>query len=115
MSPPSSYPAKPSLQFRHLFDAALEEYSRKTGKDIATDPLAAKFLDRDCDSSDAVLKILEEQADAFNQFRNKDKDWKVELMRRLKPTVEILFSTSGVFGEDIGLVRLPRIILWGSS
>ena len=94
--------------FQDLIDAALGEYSRKTGKDIATDPLTARFLR--CDSSDAVLGALQEQAHAFDQFRNGD--WKIQLMRRLKPTVDILLglSTSGVFGEGIGLVRLTKWI-----
>jgi hypothetical protein len=95
-------------QFQDLFDAALWEYTQKTGKDITTDPLTARLLC--CDSSDAVLDILQEQAHAFNQYRNGD--WKVQLMRRLKPTVDILFglSTGGVFGECIGLVRLTKSI-----
>ena len=107
MSSPSSHPNASFLLFRDLFDAALKEYSQKTGKDIATDPLTARLLL--CDSSDAVLSILEEQAHAFNQFRNGDR--KVQLMRRLKPTVDILLgiSTNGVFGEGIGLVRLNDI------
>ena len=93
-------------QFQDLFDAALWEYNQKTGKDITTDPLTAKL--QCCDSSDAVLGILQEQAHAFSQYRNGD--WKVQLMRRLKPTVDILFglSTGGVFGEGIGLVRLTK-------
>jgi hypothetical protein len=92
--------------FQDLIDAALREYSRKTGKDIATDPLTARLLR--CDSSDEVLGALQEQAHAFDQFRNGD--WKIQLMRRLKPTVDILLglSTSGVFGEGIGLVRLTK-------
>ncbi|KAF8486223.1 hypothetical protein DFH94DRAFT_175659 [Russula ochroleuca] len=104
MSSSSSHPNVSFLQFRDLFDAALREYSQKTGKDIATDPLTSRLLP--CDSSDAVLSILEEQAHAFNQFRNGDR--KVQLMRRLKPTIDILLglSTSGVLGEGIGL-RFP--------
>jgi hypothetical protein len=95
-------------QFQGLFDAALWEYNQKTGKDITTDPLTARL--QYCDSSDAVLGILQEQAHAFNQYRNGD--WKVQIMRRLKPTVDILFglSTGGVFGEGIGLVRLTKSI-----
>jgi hypothetical protein len=93
-------------QFQDLFDAALWEYNQKTGKDIATDPLTARL--QSCDSSDAVLDILQEQAHAFSQYRNGD--WKVQLMRRLKPTVDTLFGLSigGVFGEGIGLVRLTK-------
>ena len=107
MSSPSSSRNLSFSRFQDLFNAALREYAQKTGKDIATDPLTAKLLP--CNSSDAVLTILQEQARAFNQFRNGD--WKVQLMRRLKPTVDILLglSTSGVFGEGIGLVRLIKL------
>ena len=102
MSSPSPNPNGSFSQFQDVFDAALREYRQKTGKDIATDPLTTKLLR--CDSSEAVLEILQEQARAFDQFRNGDR--KVQLMRRLKPTVDILLglSTSGVFGEGIGLV-----------
>jgi hypothetical protein len=95
-------------QFQDLFDAALREYRQKTGNDIATDPLTTRL--QCCNSSEAVLGILQEQAHAFDQFR--DGDWKVQLMRRLKPTVDILLglSTSGVFGEGIGLVKLIKSI-----
>ncbi len=104
MSSSTSHPIVSFSPFQDLVDTALRQYSQKTGKDIATDPLTARLLL--CDSSDAVLGILQEQAHAFNQYRNGD--WKIQLMRRLKPTVDILLglSTSGVFGESIGLVRL---------
>jgi hypothetical protein len=108
MSSSSSNPNLSSSRFQDLFNTALREYNQKTGKDLATEPLTARLLH--CDSSDAVLGILQEQTHAFNQFRNGD--WKVQLMRRLKPTVDILLglSTSGVFGdsEGIGLVRLIK-------
>lgn len=108
MSSSIPHPDVSLSQFQVLFDAALCEYNQKTGKDITTDPLTAKFLS--CNSSDAVLGILQEQAHAFIQYRNGD--WKVQLMRRLKPTVDILFglSTGGVFGEGIGLVRQIKSI-----
>jgi hypothetical protein len=113
MSFPTSHPIVSFSRFQDLVDAALRQYSQKTGKDIVTDPLTARLLP--CDSSDAVLGILQEQAHAFNQYRNGD--WKIQLMRRLKPTVDILLglSTSGVFGEGIGLVRLTISIYvsWG--
>jgi hypothetical protein len=105
MSSPSSNLNVSSFQFQDLLDAALREYKQKTGKDIATDPLTARFFD--CKSSDAVLGILEEQALAFDQFRKGD--GKVQLMRCLEPIVDILLglSTSSV-AEGISLVRLPR-------
>ena len=69
-----------------------------------TDPLTTRL--QNCGSSDGVLAILQEQAHAFNQFRNGD--WKIRLMRQLEPTIDVLLglSTSGVFGEGIGLVRM---------
>lgn len=105
MSSPSSNPIGSSLQFKDIFDAALREYRLKTGKDIATHPLTAKF--NDCDSSDAVLRILEEQAHAFDEFLEGDR--KDRLMRRLKPTFDILLglSTSDVVVDGISLVRSP--------
>jgi hypothetical protein len=102
------------LQFYDLFDAALKEYNRKTGIDIVTDPLTVTLLD--CDSSDEVLDILQEQAHAFNQHQNGD--GAVQLMRQLKPTVDVLLglSSSGVFGRGFGLVRLrSRYVLCGCS
>ncbi|KAH9995663.1 hypothetical protein BJV74DRAFT_987099 [Russula compacta] len=92
-------------QFNDLIEAALREYSQKTGKDIPTHPLTARILR--CDSSDAVLAVLQEHAHAFSQYRNGD--WKTQLMRRLKPTVEILIglSNSGVFGQVVGLKFPP--------
>jgi len=104
MSSSNSHSSVSTSQFQGLFDAALNEYSQKTGKDITTHPLTAKL--QNCDSSDTVLGVLQEQAQVFNQYRNGD--WRIQLMRRLKPTVDILLglSTSGAFGEGIGLVRL---------
>jgi hypothetical protein len=100
-------------RFQDLFEAALVQYSQKTGKDIATDPLTARLLP--CGSSDKVLDILQEQAHAFNQYRNGD--WKIQLMKRLRPMVDVLFglSTSGVFGEGIGQVRMTKLTYYSCS
>jgi hypothetical protein len=104
MSSSSPRPNVPFLQFQDVFDAALKEYRHKTGKDIATNLLAARFLE--CKSPAAVLDILEEQARAFDQFRKGDR----ELMKRLRPIVDILLglTTSDIIVEGTSLVRLPR-------
>lgn len=95
-------------QFQDIIDTALKDYAHRTGKGIPTDPITARLFT--CDSPDKVLEVLQEQAHAFNQYRNGD--WKVQLMRRLKPTVDILLglSTSGVFGQGIDLVRQMKLI-----
>jgi hypothetical protein len=103
----SNYHPNVSLsQFQGLFDAALNEYSRKTGKYITMHPLTVRL--QNCDSSDSVLGILQEQAQGVKQYR--EGGWGVRLMRRLKPIVDILvgLSASGVL-EGIGLVKLIKI------
>jgi hypothetical protein len=98
-TPPSS---TSSSQFQAIFNAALKEYSQKTGKDIVTDPITAKL--RCCSSPDAVLNVLLLEAQAFNDFRNGNRN--VQLMRKLKPTVNILLalSTGDILGNGIGSV-----------
>ena len=102
MASSSSHPNVSVPQFTAIFDAALQEYAQKTGTNLATHPLSTTL--EACLSPDAVLGVLREQAHVFDQYRNGD--WKVQLMRRLKPIVDILIglSTRGVFGEGISLV-----------
>ena len=106
MSPSSSNPNVPSVQFPQIFEVALQEYTKTTEKNIKTDPLFTKL--QDCRSSDAVLKVLEEQALAFEQYRRGDRT--AQLMRRLKPIVDILsrLSTNDNLKEGIASVRLTR-------
>jgi hypothetical protein len=115
MSSSSSKPILSSVQFPEIFEVALGEYTKKTEKDIKTDPLFAEL--QGCKSSDAVLKVLEEQALAFEQYRKGD--WKVQLMDQLEPIVEILYrlSTKDELKEGIVSVRgneIQLIILCGS-
>ena len=94
-----------SPHFLAIFDVALKEYSKTTGNNIIEDPLIDKL--KSCSSPEDVLGILQEQSQAFNDFRNGAA--KVQLMRKkLKPTVDILFSlsNSGVLVNGIGLVSI---------
>ncbi len=82
-----------SSQFQTIFDTALKEYSQKTGKDIVTDPIT----------------VLQEEAQAFNDFRNGSR--KMQLMRKLRPTVNILFVLSReVLGNGIAVSAQIRDI-----
>jgi hypothetical protein len=72
------------FQFQDIFNTALTEYAQRTGINIAANPITASLLP--CDSSDAVPAILKNKADAFDEYRNGD--WKVRLMKQLKPTVD---------------------------
>ena len=105
MSSSSSNSNATFSNFQNLFDAALSAYREKTGKDLTTDPLTVRLLR--CDSSDAVLDILQEKAHVFYQHGNGD--WNVSLSR-LKSIVDTLLglSTSGDFGEGIGPVGTTK-------
>jgi hypothetical protein len=87
-------------QSRVLFEAALKDYEKQTGIDLAKNPLAEQL--QNCDTVESITAILSEQAQAFNEFRGKDK-----VLKPLMKTVAVLYKLSSVanFGQDIGLVR----------
>ncbi|KAH8983538.1 ankyrin repeat-containing domain protein [Lactarius akahatsu] len=94
--------------FRPIFEKALEEYKKKTGKDLTTHPLAAEI--NGCDSPEAILVVLEGKANELNQSRRSDD----RLTKWLNPTVNILNALSAILGDTAGSVFPPaKIILSG--
>ncbi|KAN0103626.1 hypothetical protein V8E52_011808, partial [Russula decolorans] len=91
--------------FKAFFDAALKDYTKKTGKDLCDldHPLASK-LDS-CDSPDSILNVFQEQAREFGEFRKGD----TKLLKWLKPIVKILhpISTNKVLGDSVSSVFPP--------
>jgi hypothetical protein len=92
----------PSPELKSLFETALEEFEKRAGINL----LQHQIIDRleNCQSADSVIDILQEEAQAFRNFRGDDG----KLMTWLKRTVNVLhiLSTSSILGEGIGLVRL---------
>jgi hypothetical protein len=86
----------PALQ--DILDAALIEYTIKTGTDLATHPLAAEL--QSCKSADDLLLVLEERARSFRDFREGNK----RLMKILEPIVNVLYTLSLTVRDGIGLV-----------
>ena len=84
--------------FETLITAALEEYKRKTKKDIASHPLAAEL--KSCDSPSAILAILRAQVQTFDKSQSTDE----KLTKWLDPTVNVLYAFSAVVGDIAGLV-----------
>ncbi|KAH9164669.1 hypothetical protein EDB89DRAFT_1912009 [Lactarius sanguifluus] len=82
-----------------MFGTALTNYETQTGKDLSKHPFADKLIS--CDSADSVLHLFQEQAQAFDEFRNGDR----ELMKRLGQTVHPLhvLASSATLNEGIGL------------
>ena len=90
----------PSPELKSLFEAALNDFQNRTGSNLVQHQIIDKLVN--CQSADSVIDVLQEQAQAFRNFRGDDG----RVMTWLKRTVDVLhgLSTNGVFGEAIGLV-----------
>jgi hypothetical protein len=83
-----------------MLDAALTEYKKKTGSDLLAHWLAAEL--QTCESVDAVLDILRDQAKAFGKSGDQ------RLMKWIDPLVHVLHTFSGTLGGGVSLVLIPR-------
>jgi hypothetical protein len=90
----------PSPELKSLFETALNEFEKRAGSNLVQNPIINKLVH--CESADSVLDALQEQAQAFRNFRGDDG----KLMTWFKRTVNVLFSLSDsqALGEGIGLV-----------
>src|SRR6266567_270792 len=95
MSDPSSSTLEP------LFQAALQRYEQQTGEKLIDHPLAQKL--EQCNSVESITEVLQEQAQAFKEFRRVES----KVMKPLKGIVHILHtvSTNGTLRKAISLVR----------
>ena len=96
----SQVPSTSSANFSTIIAAALEEYKRKTKKDITSHPLAAEL--NSCQSTDAILVILRAQVQTFDESQSADE----KLTKWLDPTVNVLYAFSAILGDAVGLVIL---------
>jgi len=87
-----------SSKFQSIFDAALSDYAKQTGIDLATHPSAQTL--QNCDSAEAILDVLQDKANQFQAYR----DGNCKLMNCLKPVVQVLHTVSGILGEAATLV-----------
>ena len=89
-----------SSRLQDLFEAALNDYEKKTGIALDKHPLAKEL--QNCDSVESVTAVLSRQTEAFSEFREKDK-----ILKPLKNTLSVLhkLSASVEFGQNV-LVRL---------
>ena len=86
-------------------DAALKSYQKQTKKDILTHPLASQL--RSCNSTSAILSILQDQLREFDESCSSDE----KLMKWLTPTVNVLCAFSAAVSGGVGLVSFGRDIL----
>ncbi len=79
---------------RSLFETALREYEKQAGTNLLNDSLTIKL--QNCDSTDAISAVLQEQAQAFRRFRGDDG----KLNKLLKQTVHAVLNTSSALAES---------------
>ena len=100
-------PAVTSSNFETVFNAALDKYTKQTGKDLRNHPLAARI--DGCDGPDSILDIFQEQSQAFDEFRESD----TKLFKWLRPVVNVLhaLSTNAVLSDNTSLVSFATFFI----
>jgi hypothetical protein len=104
---PSTSTSGSQSNYVSIFNAALESYRRKTKKDLVSHPLLPSL--QSCESPEGVLAVLREQLEvtgaAFtgSQSQSCDADG---LTKWVTPTVNVLYSFSGIVGQGVGLVNI---------
>ena len=100
----------PSTSFQPLLDVAFADYAKQIGIDPATHPFADRL--QTCHSPDDVLKLLEDKAKEFKEYREGNR----KLIDCLKPVVDVIHAFSGVLGEAVSLVsRIGSFFLFTIS
>ena len=96
----------PSTSFQPILNPALVDYSKQVGIDLATHPLADNL--RSCSSPDDVLRLLEDKASEFKDFRDGNR----KLINWLSPVVHVVHTLSTALGTCTTLVsrniKYPR-------
>ena len=103
MSSPSQSPAS-SIRFKLILDDALTEYQKKTRKNLLEYWLASEL--KSCESIDAVLDILQDQAKAIEGTSAGDQ----KLMKRVGSSVNVLSLISDTVGGGLSLVSIRQLI-----
>ncbi|KAI9434643.1 hypothetical protein H4582DRAFT_2130979, partial [Lactarius indigo] len=91
-----------------IFEKALKEYKKRTGKELSTHPLAEEI--RGCGSIEAILAVLQGKAVELHQSQSSDE----RLTKWLTPTVNALNALSSTLGEGVGTVFPPTKIIFSA-
>jgi hypothetical protein len=96
----SSMASSSSSNFQSIFDASLQSYNDKTKNKLLDHPLATQL--QSCDSPNAVLSVLQDLIQQFDQRRTSDE----RLNNWLNPTVNVLYTFSATLSDGVCLVSL---------
>ncbi|KAF8262524.1 hypothetical protein EI94DRAFT_1704707 [Lactarius quietus] len=84
-----------SSQFKSILDVALSEYKKKTGNDLSdNDNWLTKEL-QGCNTVEAVMGIIQDQAEPFDMFRNGDKNLMKWIGSSVFPHAKLVFAAIG--------------------
>ncbi|KAH9073562.1 hypothetical protein EDB83DRAFT_82556 [Lactarius deliciosus] len=109
-TPPTPGSASSShSNFQSILLASLRAYEKQTKKDLLSHPLAARL--NSCDSPTAILAVLQDQVQEFEQSRSVDE----RLTKWLDPTVNVLYAFSATLGEGVGLVFSPAKVVFAGA
>ena len=97
---PSTSAASSESRFQAIFQDALKSYQKQTKKDLLTHPLASQL--QSCDSTTAILAILQDQVREFEKTSDSDE----RLTKWLRPTVNVLNAFSAAVSGGVSLVSL---------
>ena len=96
-----------SSRFQPLFESALQDYEKQTGISLSRHPLAEQL--QNCNSVDSVMAVLQQQAQAFTEFRGSH-----QIMKSLKGVVSLLSALSATASTLGGVISLVcRRVLMG--
>jgi hypothetical protein len=102
MSQAPTATAATSLRCQAIFHAAVKTYQKQTKNDLIAHPLASQL--QSCDSTSAIIAILQDQVQEFDKSRSGDE----RLTKWLSPTVNVLTAFSATVAGGVGLVSLDR-------
>ena len=96
--PTASSSSNQVSNFQLIINNALNEYKKRTKKDLLAHPLVTEL--QSCNTPSTILTVLQQQLQGPDQSRRSDERW----TRWLDPTVNVLYTLSGTLGEGVGLV-----------
>jgi len=99
-----------SARFQAPFEHALRAYEEKAGVSLTQHPLAIKL--QTCDSVEAIIGLLQDQAQAFRDLQGSDK-----IMKSLETTVSILskLPSAASLADAFCLVRQKGLMACPTS
>jgi hypothetical protein len=87
-----------------MINNALDEYKKRTKKDLLTHPLASRL--QTCNSPGAIIAVLQEQVQGLDQSSSSDERWS----KLLDPTVNVLQAFSSILEAGASLVSLRKYL-----